>query len=125
MHAFLPRIGSGDEQIARAHIERVLRRSGGFVILGYTHRNEVRWARKLPDLPGWPHVQADNLGRLPRDVRVALTQRMQRAEVQPQGAAEAALYRTALLGRSEVVKAALVGRLHAHDVVQDVQGDGD
>lgn len=78
-------------------------------MLGYTHSNEVRWAPKMPDLPGLPAVQPDNLGKLPRDARAALLSAMRRAEAGGDEVGEA--YRAALLGRSAVVRAALVGRL--------------
>ncbi len=115
MQSFLTRIGSDQRESARAHIERVLRRSGGFVILGFTHNNDVKWARKPHDLPGVPPVRADHVGRLSREERLAVNTVLQRAETQHAGAAEAGLYRAALLGRSAVARAALVGRLAAHE----------
>lgn len=110
VHQFLSRVGSTDSQVARSHIERVLRRSGGFIVLGYTHTNDIKWARRVPDtVPGVPTVQADRLGKLPREARMAIVQAMQRADSGKDDLGDA--YRAALLARSIVARAALVGRL--------------
>ena len=80
------------------------------MVLGYTHTNDLRWARRVPDsVPGVPAVQADHLGKLPREARIALADAMQRADVGGDDVGDA--YRAALLGRSEVARSALVGRL--------------
>lgn len=113
VHPFLTRIGSAEGAAARSHIERVLRRSGGFVVLGYTHTNDVRWARRGPDMPGVASVQPNHQGKLPRDARVALMNAIQRADTGGDAMGDA--YRAALLRRSVVARSALVGRLSTND----------